>query len=303
MNPPLVSVIIPTYNRPAFLGETLDSVLGQTYKNIEIIVVDDGSPGSEIEELIQEMQAKDNIKYYKISNSGKPSRPRNYGFAKSKGQYLAFLDDDDIWDATKIQKQVDVLEANLDFGIAHCYCKVIDEHGTLTNEIIGKPKRTSDKHGDVKMRMIGNWTLMMPTPLIRRTVLEKVGLFDEEIASAEDVELYTRCSFHTKFFYINEGLAYYRSHGKNISGKRRKLHIYNQVHLKAIIDKELENNTISNKEHKQLLNMVIRAQIKYMSKNSLVTLQELHKLDKFWFMNYNHVKLSLFVLIKRRTRN
>ena len=132
---PLVSIIIPTYNRTEYLKYTLESVINQTYPATEIIVVDDGSPNTKTQTLCQHYK---NVAYYKIENSGGPATPRNFGFKQSKGQYIAFLDDDDLWLPDKLSKQVKILEENPDFGIAHSYCDVIDKEGKPTGVSIGR---------------------------------------------------------------------------------------------------------------------------------------------------------------------
>ena len=149
---PLVSVIIPTYNRPTYLKQTLDSVVNQTYNNIEIIVVDDGSPN---EDTLRVCKKYKTVTYLKIENSGGPAKPRNVGIKEAKGKYIAFLDDDDLWIATKIEQQVRILEEHNDFGLAHGYCQIIDENGKLTGEIIGKPGLPGEQHRDVSLKMVG----------------------------------------------------------------------------------------------------------------------------------------------------
>lgn len=294
---PLVSVIITTYCRPQILKITLESVLNQTYKNIEIIVVDDGSPSNENELVIKSLDSK--IQYFKINNSGRPPRSRNFGYSKSKGKYVAFLDDDDIWRADKIAIQVAILEENPEYGLVHSYCDVIDQEGKLTNKSIGRPKSPTDKHGDVKMKMLGNWTLMMPSPLIRASVVEKVGLFDEELVAAEDVHFFTRCSFYTKFYYVDMPLAYYRLHGNNISSRRGKLHVFNPTFLKSIIDTQLKLNNINQQEYQELFQNLMHSQIKYLKKYFRITIKQLFSLDKLWFLKYKNVKMFLFILTKR----
>ena len=100
MKHPLVSVIIPTYNRTDYLKITLNSVLSQTYKNIEIIVVDDGSEGDANKILCDSFS---NVIYIKIKNSGGPARPRNTGIKAAKGELIGFTDDDDIWLPQKLK--------------------------------------------------------------------------------------------------------------------------------------------------------------------------------------------------------
>ena len=160
MQNPLVSIIIPTYKRTDYLKLTIRSILDQTFQDFEIIVVDDGTPTDENRLLCEQFQK---IVYIKIENSKGPAKPRNVGIKQAKGKYIAFVDDDDIWLPEKLQKQVNVLDNNPDFGLVHSCCQVINGQGIVKNEIVGRPGNPQVKHGDVSMRMIGNWTVMMPT--------------------------------------------------------------------------------------------------------------------------------------------
>lgn len=285
---PLVSIIIPTYNRTEYLKYTLESVINQTYPATEIIVVDDGSPNTKTQTLCQHYK---NVAYYKIENSGGPATPRNFGFKQSKGQYIAFLDDDDLWLPDKLSKQVKILEENPDFGIAHSYCDVIDKEGKPTGVSIGRPGSLDVKHGDVSHRMIGNWTLKMPTPLVRRTVIEEVGLFNTEIPAAlEDTEYWTRCSFYTKFYYMDESLALYRLHGENISNAKHK-YVDLPLYLKDIIVAEKEKGNLSKQSYNKLLLNVCFSQTKHLKINGIKTFVNLFKLNPFWIINFRIWKL------------
>ena len=285
-----VSVIIPTYNRADFLKITLDSVLRQTYPSIEVIVVDDGSPNNDTELLCKQYK---NINYFKIENSGGPMVPRNYGFKKSTGHYIAFLDDDDVWLPTKIEEQVNILENNPDYGLVHSYCQVIDAHGNPTGDIVGKPGTLDVKHGDVSKKMIGNWTLMTATPLIRRSVIEEVGLFNTTMPPAgEDVEFWTRCSFFTMFYYVDKPLALYRIHNHNIS-KTTKAYINLPLYLKKIINTKIIRNKLTNSEYNKLLQNVCLSQAKHIKSNGLKTLYNLCVLNPFWMINFRILKVIL----------
>ena len=293
MSQPLVSVVIPTYNRTHFLKETLNSIVGQTYSNIEIIVVDDGTPDDENEKLCSEYS---NLTYIKIDNSGGPASPRNIGISNSKGKYIAFVDDDDLWLPEKIEIQVNILENNEDFDLVHCSCYVIDENGIKTGEIIGKPGNPIDKHGDVLVRMIGNWTIMMPTPLIRKNLVSKVGVFNENIPPAlEDVEYWSRCAFHTKFYYIDEPLANYRKHSNNISTSKKK-YINLPLYLYEVINQN--KNSISIQVYKKLRLNLCLMQSKMIKTNFRQTLRNMFKINPFWFVNFRVQK----TIIKKLTR-
>ena len=221
-----VSVIITTYNRPRYLEDTLRSVMDQDYANLEVIVVDDGTEGDDNRCVCSKWPQ---VRYYKIKNTGSPIVPRNWGFKQSQGVYVAFLDDDDLWLPNKIKLQVEILNRHPDFGLVHGCCRVIDSDGQETGEIAGRLKMPENKHGEVFDRMVGNFTVMMPTPLIRRCLIEKIGGFNDTIpAAGEDMEFFCHLAYYTKFYYVDEPLALYRVHGGNISSNN---HHYNHLPL------------------------------------------------------------------------
>jgi len=294
---PLVSIIIPTFNRALFLKETLESINKQTFLNYEVIVIDDGSSNDEANKVCEFFEK---VSYFKIKNSGGPAKPRNIGIQKAKGKYLAFLDDDDLWLPTKLEKQVVVLENNPDFGLVHGCCEVIDEKGRFQNRIIGRPGSIDVKHGDVSMRMIGNWTIMMPTPLVRKEVIDKVGFFNEEMPPAgEDTEYWTRCSFETQFYYIDEPLVKYRVHATNLSADVQKYDRFD-YYIKEVLLDQKKRGKISNSLYKMLLSRICTNQIKYFKKDYQLTLVRLFELDKFWYLRYNNVKYLIYILLFKR---
>jgi glycosyltransferase involved in cell wall biosynthesis len=223
-----VSVIITTYNRPRYLEITLKSVIEQDYNNLEVIVVDDGTEGDDNRRVCSQWPQ---VQYYKIKNSGSPIVPRNWGFKLSQGVYVAFLDDDDVWLPNKIKRQVEILNQHPDYGLVHGCCRIIDSAGNETGEIAGRLKIPHQKHGDVFDGMVGNFTVMMPTPLIRRDLIEKIGGFNEAIpAAGEDMEFFCHLAYYAKFYYIDEPLALYRVHGGNISS-----HNQHYTHLPLVL--------------------------------------------------------------------
>jgi len=292
MKSPLVSVIIPTYQRSYFLEQTIKSVVNQSYKNIEILVVDDGTVGNINEQICSKFI---NVFYFKIENTGGPCKPRNIGIKNANGTYIAFVDDDDIWLANKIQCQVKVLEENNDFGLVHNYCKVIDKLGVYTGELVGKPNKPEDKHGKILTRMLGNWTLMMPTPLLRKTLIDKVGFFNENMPQTfADVEYWSRCAFHTKFYYLDLPLVNYRVHNNNMSIDRSAY-----INMPIYIYKAVKNNiNIINKNvYKKIKLNLCLMQAKMIKTNFWQTLSNMFKINPFWFINFRVQKTIIKKLI------
>ncbi|WP_432222971.1 glycosyltransferase family 2 protein [Flavobacterium sp. TMP13] len=280
---PLVSVIITTYNRPLYLRLTINSVKNQTYENIEIIVVDDGTVG---DENLKICNSYEGIKYIKTHNTKTPASGRNLGFNNSNGSLIAFLDDDDLWIENKIAIQVSILLENPDFGLVHSPCKVVNSDGLLQHEIIGESFKWRNKHGDVYMNMLGRFTLMMPTPLLRKELVEKVGLFNEIMLPAgEDVEFWTRCSFETKFYYYDQPLAVYRVHSKNLS-LNKKAYIDLPLYLKKILVKQKGKNRISSEEYNLLLKICVKMQWQHKKDNFFRTLFNMFLIDYLFFVKF-----------------
>lgn len=217
----LVSIIITTYNRPNYLDVSIQSVVNQTYKNIEIIIVDDGSKVNYAESICSKY-AK--CKYYYKLNGGLASA-RNFGVSMAKGDYIAFLDDDDFWELDKLEKQVDILNKNPSIDCVHSSAAVVDENGNLTGQCIGAAQNKIHKRsGYVFWNALGVWVVKSPTPLIRKKVFQPDLLFDETIKVGEDVDFYQRMFFRHKVQYINEPLAFYREYNnqERLSVQREK---------------------------------------------------------------------------------
>ncbi|NDP23124.1 MAG: glycosyltransferase [Paludibacter sp.] len=290
---PLVSVIVTTYNRTDYLKLTLESVFNQTFTDFEIIVIDNGTANNLNEQLCNQFEK---VKYFKIENSGGPARPRNVGIREAQGKFIAFLDDDDLWLPDRLERQVAILERKSDYGLVHSCCEVIDENGKLKNQVIGRPGTPDVKHGDVSLRMMGNWTIMMPTPLMRKEVIDRVGFFNEEMPSAgEDVEFWVRCSFEAKFYYIDESLAQYRVHSGNISGSSAK-YIELPLYLKKVLSEVYDKEKISKEDYQLLLYRLCQMQLKMIKLNFFKTIRYVFVLHTFWFLKINNNKLLIKML-------
>lgn len=205
----MVSVIITTYNREDYLEEAILSVAQQSYANIEIIVVDDGSTIKYAESICEKFS---NCSYFFKENGGLSSA-RNYGITLAKGEYVAFLDDDDFWEKSKIEKQIKVLLDNPSIDCVHSSAAVVDETGRPTGKVIGAAQnKIAKRSGYVFWNALGCWVVKSPTPLIRKKVFQPDLLFDESIKVGEDVDFYQRMFYRHKVHYIKECLAFYREY-------------------------------------------------------------------------------------------
>jgi glycosyltransferase involved in cell wall biosynthesis len=207
MDKPLVSVIIPTYNRDTYLREAIASVVKQSYAEIEILVIDDGSKQNYAEAICADYL---NCNYHFKENGGLSSA-RNFGLSKAKGSFIAFLDDDDFWREDKIEKQVSVLQEKEEVDLIHSGAAVVDKDSKPTGDFIGASKTKEHfRSGNVFWNALGVWVAKSPTPLIRKEVFSSSFLFDEDIKVGEDVDFYQRLFYKHKVHYIGEPLAFYR---------------------------------------------------------------------------------------------
>ena len=206
---PKVSVIIPAFNAEAFLAEAVGSVLAQTYRNIEIIVVNDGSSDGTGAVALSFGQR---IIYVEQSNSG-PARARNRGIELSTGVFVAFLDADDLWVATKIEEQIRFLQGHPE--VALVYAQMVNfRQGT---EIEEAPFPTNVHSGWLFDQLLTQNSIPLPSVLVRSQVLRAVGGFEEGLRTAEDTNLYLKISRRHQIAGMARPLLWRRLHGSNLS--------------------------------------------------------------------------------------
>lgn len=206
---PLVSAIIPTYNRAHIICEAVESALQQTYSNIEVIVVDDGSEDDTLSLL---KQYGDRIRVVAQANAG-PAAARNRGIAVSRGELIAFLDSDDIWLPDKMERQVALLQ-RAGSSVPCCLCNILMKwnSGDRASFDIAwlKPSAEEGVWLNVDEVLATRSVLFNQGIVIRREVLEKIGGFDESIRYLEDVEFPLRLSLEGPWAFIKTPLVVWR---------------------------------------------------------------------------------------------
>ena len=207
MNYPLVSVIIPTYNRSHTIKRAIDSVLNQNYQNKEIIVVDDGSTDN-TEAALRSYRGK--IRALKQTNKG-PSSARNYGIREAKGEYIAFLDSDDEWVENKLAKQMKVLsKCSKDVILCICDTKLnAEKYSGKSSFQIAKiyPKKIESIWLNATEVLISRFVLFNQAVVVRRDILISIGAFNEDLKLMEDYDLSLRLSTNGLWAIINETLV------------------------------------------------------------------------------------------------
>ncbi|WP_040483351.1 glycosyltransferase family 2 protein [Lyngbya aestuarii] len=233
-NQPLVSVIIPAYNAEPFIAKTLTSVLAQTYKNIEVLVVDDGSQ-DQTAKIVQLFAEKDKrVTLFQQPNSG-VAAARNLAIEKSKGEFIAPLDADDIWSAQNIEKQLQCIQIEASIGLVYAWSVEIDENDTFIGGFHG-----FEYEGDIyKELLYRNFIGNASAVLIRRSCLEKVGTYDPQLRvqnaqGCEDWDLYLRIAECYQVRVVKDFLIGYRQVTNSMSRNYNAMAKSHQLVLETI---------------------------------------------------------------------
>lgn len=201
----LVSVVITTHNRICLLKRAIDSVLSQTYDNIECIVVSDNSSDG-TDEYCNNIKG---IKFISIplAESRGGNYARNLGIKASKGEYIAFLDDDDYWLPDKILKQVNLIEQEQSVMV---YCGRRNEILTPKDIIYEDKLPSKNLYGDMSKKILTRTCTTTTNMLVRKDTLLSIGMFDEELRFWQEYELCIRLAQEGPFHFVNEPLSVYR---------------------------------------------------------------------------------------------
>ena len=207
---PCVSVVIPTYNRSGIVKEAIESVLKQTYTDLEVLVVDDGS--TDDTQAIVKQLPDSRVNYYYKENGG-PSGARNLGLDKSKGQYISFLDSDDLWPAEYLETVIGQLDKNKDFNTAYTRVICIQQDGTEAD--MSADKRY--KSGWMAEAFFETGPGLFPSAIcFRKSVWDDI-FWDEQLIGGEDYDLFVRISANTNFLFVADTSIIKRWQPDNLS--------------------------------------------------------------------------------------
>lgn len=230
---PKVSAIVPIYNGMAYLPATIDNLLKQTYSDFEVVIVNDGSTDNIVEWVSQIQDPR--VRLISQANQGL-AKTRNRGIQESTGKYLAFLDADDLWDASKLAKQVEVLDKKPEVGLVYSWVSYIDSQEVLSGRTVC-PQFQGDVWQEIVTR---NLIECGSVPMVRRSCLEEVGLFDEELSLlnvGEDWDMWIRIAARYAFWVIPEPLVYYRQ----LPGSASKNYELVAKSFRAVIEKAFKD--------------------------------------------------------------
>lgn len=277
---PLVSIIIPTFNRAHLIGETLDSVLAQTYTNWECIVVDDGSTDNTTEVMATYMEKDARFQYHhRPAERPKGANAcRNYGFERCKGEFVNWFDSDDVMLKDFIKVKIEAFREGLDFVLCSVY--YVDENLNITKLI------NLNTEGDLfKDYILLKQRVLTPSILYRKSILVGLKLYREKLSRGQEMEFLSRLFFKLpkeKYKIINEPLFLYRQHTHTISGTDVK-YIYAYKESFAFI-------YVENLRRALLLKDVEMTRYNYILLVYLLS----EAVDKRHFVNFKYILNSLF---------
>ena len=207
---PLISVILPVYNGEQTIGETIKSVLNQTFSDLELIVINDGSQDSTLEVISLIKDPRINV--FSYPNAGQAAS-RNRGLARACGEYIAFIDADDLWTADKLEAQLTALQENPQAAVAYSWSDYINESG----QFLRKGSHITINGNAYAKLLLLDFLDNGSNPLIRTQALTEVGIFDVSLTPAEDWDMWLRLASCYEFVAVPSPQILYRVSANSMS--------------------------------------------------------------------------------------
>jgi glycosyltransferase involved in cell wall biosynthesis len=220
---PLISVVVPVYNGEKTIRETIESVLNQTFKDLELIIINDGSKDATLE-IVSKIQDP-RIQVFSYPNAGL-SASRNRGISQATGEYISFIDADDLWTQDKLENQLKALQSNPQAALAYSWTNFIDEVGNF----LRRGGYISVTSNTLATLLLVNFVENGSNPLIRTHVFKEVGGFDELLRSAEDLDMWLRLAVRYDFVAVPKPQVLYRMSANSMSSNKNIV-----THEKSIV--------------------------------------------------------------------
>ncbi len=209
----IVSVIIPAYNRGRYIRQTVESVLNQTYTDIELIVIDDGST-DDTRDILEGYGDRITLLEHEARQNRGQSASINLGLDRARGKYLAILDSDDYWEPDKIESQVGYLQRHPEVGLVYGNGTAVSGNGEFLYDIYTPGHREESKPEKV---LVDCYFSLPSNALMRKSLLKKAGYFDETLRAGQDHDMAIRIAEIARLAYIDRPLFHYRRHNESIS--------------------------------------------------------------------------------------
>jgi glycosyltransferase involved in cell wall biosynthesis len=213
MTSPEVSIVLPTFNRLRYLQAAMASVFAQTFADWELVVADDGSD-SETAAYLDALTAVPRVRVLHLPHSGNPASVRNAAVSKCRGEYLAFLDSDDVWLPDKLKSQIASLRAQPECGWSHTAFAVMDSAGELLSGASARSWPAAQGRilePLIRMQVV----IAIPTVVVRRGLFERLGGFDPALRMCEDYDLWLRLAATSEIVGVTDTLAHVRRHSEH----------------------------------------------------------------------------------------
>ena len=208
-----VSVVLPTFNRLRFLRPAIESVYAQTFTDWELIIADDGSD-LETRQYLQSLAGHPRVRVVWLTHTGRPSVVRNAALLTAAGEYVAFMDSDDLWATQKLQRQIETLRARPHCRWSYTAFLRVDWHGNPLPE--ETHRHWVPYEGDIFEHVVtGRASIRTPSVLATRQLIAQAGGFDETMLSAEDYDLWLRLALFSDVAIVDEPLVHVRFHDEN----------------------------------------------------------------------------------------
>lgn len=229
---PIVSVILSVYNGESYISESIESILNQTFRDFELIIINDGS----IDRTSEKLKSYTDSRIINLENEKNIgiARSSNKGLRMARGRYIAIMDADDISLPERFQEQFSFLENNPDIGVCGTWINVIDKNGKWMKNICYPT--SSDV---ISCSLLFYDCFVNPTTMFRKKIIEDIGEYNPGFIAAMDYDLWTRMIGQYKFSNLPDFLLKYRMHGQNISHDRKKRHHEDYLIRKTAIEKFL----------------------------------------------------------------
>ena len=257
MTPPLITVAICCFNGERYLERTLNSVLAQDYPNFEIVIIDDGSSDG-TRSIIERFADRNKcIRAFFRSNHGLPAS-RNYSFGKAKGEWIAIIDQDDLYYPTRLSRQIEMARSYPTAGLVFCNVHYIDETDAVIDDYLSV-FALPDSY--IPNRDAGNLLLRLgcfsasASCLIKRETVQVIGAFDESIAYACDYDYFIRAGLEVDFAYTRDSLAAWRKH----AGQATSTYSKRDHEIRSVLWRYTRHTSVSGWTKAMLLRRIVKS--------------------------------------------
>jgi glycosyltransferase involved in cell wall biosynthesis len=294
----LFSIIMPTYNRVHYIADAIQSVLVQSYKNWELIVVDDASTDNTKEIINEFLHKSQQIHYIKQDKNRGPSAARNVGISKARGEYIAFLDSDDIWHPEKLSQFMKLILKYPRGKLFYSDLRIF-EGDEIMPKTYFQQQEIPPMQGHISIHLIPFVPVLPSAVVIKKEVFHRIGLFDEDVFVAEDIDIVSRIIKKYPIYFVGMPLTYYRIHPGQIV-KNSELVMNEKIRtIKKYLPSEYHNKAIGRTYSRYIIDLHREGKTKMAFLCGFKSLVWYPRLITFWRLSQLVVPLQFRPYIRR----